>query len=224
MAEYLRKKNAQGKYTDARSAFEKLRQKFPGHPEERYMKALMKAGLSHGAPPVKRQKVVGTSLQDVEKIMTKKGLAVSGADAGVIHGMLTRIPKTHLEVSLLKEVRVLDSIQAATLAYEQETGNKVSEGVQIDGFFKKSTGRMTIGRNASAHTFYHEFAHSLLHERTVGRELWASNASTGKVTQYGKTSPAEAWADAYALAIQHGVDSLTHRDPKIGRIMGRAMT
>ena len=225
MADYLKKKNVQGKYLDAKSALEKLKQKFPGQPDDRYGRALIKAGAGSGAGPIPKRKVLGTPVDEVVKILKAKGVKVTGMNPEVIHGMLSLIPKRHLENSSLKRISVLASVADVTKEFIERTGKEVAPGQSVDGFFDDRIGELTIGANAGRHTFYHEFAHSLLILQRAHRgEIWRANASTGKITGYGASKPAEAFAEGYALAILHGVDSLSHRSPAIGRIYGRVMS
>jgi len=138
---------------------------------------------------------------------------------------LSLVPKRHLESSALKSIWVLGSTADVTKEFIERTGKSVSPGQSVDGFFDDRTGEMTIGANAGRHTFYHEFAHSLLVlVRAHKGEVWRANASTGKITAYGASKPSEAFAEGYAIAILHGIDSLSHRSPKIGRIYDRVMS
>ena len=159
------------------------------------------------------------------KILKAKGVKVTGTDPEVVYGMLSLVPKRHLENSALKRISVLPSAVDVTKEFIERTGKSVSPGQSVDGFFDDRTGELTIGANAGRHTFYHEFAHSLLILQRAHRgEIWRANASTGKITGYGASKPAEAFTEKYAVSILHGVDSLSHRSPAIGRIYGKVMS
>lgn len=116
--------------------------------------------------------------------------------------VLAQVPQKHLEQSSLRVIDVLNGVEDVTEEWEDITGNKIASNERIDGFFEYSTGKMYISRGATPHVILHEFAHSLVDSQAkLKGRVWRGNASTGKITEYGKTAPGEAWAEGYAMFI-----------------------
>jgi hypothetical protein len=143
----------------------------------------------------------GTVSAYIEKIRVE-GDGLDQFNEKRIMSVLSKVPKKHLEQSSLKVINVLDSIADVTEEWEDRTGKELAPGDHIDGFFHYDTGEMVLARGSSPYTIIHEFSHSLvdLQAKYQGR-VWRSNASTGKLTEYGKSMPREAWAEGYALFV-----------------------
>ncbi len=217
MANYLKPLIKGGMYQDSKSALNKLKADFPGMPEARYGRALVKAGLvaTEGASiqgkmtPGEVKKALADNNFRLETLFPKVEERILSA--------LALVPKDHFQWSYATAIKFVGNPGTCTETYKKYSGNDVALGLFVDGFYHYPTGELILGTTDS-HIVLHEFAHSLVNAYPkIKGKVWRANASTGKISRYGKTSPAEAFAEGYTAYLLHP-DIMKKKAPAIFKI------
>ena len=198
-----------------------LRSQFPGQPDERYVRAVLKAGLVL-AEPISKPKMEVSSAGDMSRVTAyfeKKRILISGDDKDKEHiiATLARVPQTNLEDSGLRSITVMKSYKELNELYRMRAGDQAKLSM-CDGFYDRNGGDMALGPRPISNTILHEFGHSLLKRRVWMSAVWAYNASQGKVTRYGATDKKEGFAEAYSMYVLNK-ERLRRRAPKIFEVM-----
>jgi len=198
---------AEGRRISPDEATVLLKRMFPGQPEERYGRALVKAGLGVltkvEAPPDRPV----LPIENVRQILNSKKVPVSGSDADkeFAYKTLALVPESHLRASGIRAITFMTRKEVNEL-WELRSGGKRAKGFDIDGFYDFDFGDLVLaskhGRSGEI-VLLHEFGHSVggkLKGKYQG-EVWRKNGSTGKITSYGKENPKEAWAEGYWMFV-----------------------
>jgi len=218
MADWLKGEMAgQGKKFGLGEAVAVLRNKFPGQPQERYGRALLKSGVVIFPATRVQRGGYGLTPDKVKKILDSKKLLVSGSDADkkFVHETLAMLPEKHLVGTEVRAITFLSGVAEVTDLANLRAGGKLWKSV--DGFHDSNSGEIVLARGVSKSTFLHEFGHSVAEIFGVVRAVWVANASKGKITRYGSSKPREGFAEGYAMYV---VDRgrLERKAPKIAEI------
>jgi hypothetical protein len=225
MADWLKSEMVgQGKKFGPGEAVAVLRGKFPGQPESRYGRALLKSGVVIFQATRVQTGGYGLTPDRVEKILERKKVHISGTDAEkkFVYLMLSRVPEKHLADSGLKTITFMKSVDEITELANIRSGGRFKG--KLDGFFDSDTGEMVVTFSGSASVFLHEFGHSLRKLKYKNeRAVWIGNASLGSITRYGKLSSDEGFAEGYAMYV---VDRgrLERKAPKIKKIYDKVFS
>jgi hypothetical protein len=217
MAGWLKSEMAgQGKKFGPGEAIAVLRGKFPGQAEERYGRALLKAGVVVFPATTVQKGGYGLTPEKAKEILDSKKILISGsgAEKKFAYETLAKLPAKHLAETEIKAITFLGSIAEVTELANLRAGRKVWSSV--DGFHDSDTGEIVLWRGSRS-TLLHEFGHSLHEIFAVSHDVWIGNASRGKITRYGATSPREAFAEGYSMfVLDRG--RLERKAPKIAKI------
>lgn len=224
MADWLKSEMVgQGKKFGPGEAVALVRNKFPGQHEERYGRAVLKAGLI-GFPATKAYKGgYGLTPDKVKKILDLKRILVSGSDAEkkFVHETLAMLPEKHLTGVDIKVITFLKNKAEVTDLANLRAGRK--RWSNVDGFHDSVSGEIVLAHGVSRSTFLHEFGHPYKDVAGVSHTVWVGNASKGRITRYGAKSPGEAFSEGYAMyVLDRG--RLERKAPKIAKIYDKVFS
>jgi hypothetical protein len=226
MADWLKSEIAgQGRKFGPGEAVALLRNKFPGQPDDRYGRAMLKAGLVVFPATTVRKGGYGLTPDKVKKILDSKKVLISGSDVDkkFVHETLAMLPAKHIAETEIKAVTFLSSVSEVTELANLRAGGKHWKSKSVNGFHDSVSGEIVLAHGASRSTFLHEFGHSLHEIFGVSHQVWVSNASKGKITRYGSVSPREGFAEGYSMyTLDRG--RLERRAPKIAKIYDKVFS
>jgi hypothetical protein len=227
MADWLKSEIAgQGRKFGPGEAVGLLRNKFPGQPEDRYGRAVLKAGLVVAArveTPVKA-KISACGKSKVVDFFQSQRILISGstADKEKIYVTLGKVPESHLKDSTLRVVTVMESAKEVNNLYHLRCP-EVDKSFRADGFYDRYGGEMVIHPGANESLILHEFGHSLRSLGLFMNAVWAKNASTGKVSRYGMTDKKEGFAEGYSMYVLQQ-RRLRKRAPEIAAVYDKVFS
>jgi hypothetical protein len=156
--------------------------------------------------------------------IVKRGVHVSASrsEKKTLYDSFKSVPVSHLKLSGVKTITVMNSRQEVNDLYLLRTGDS-DRSFTADAFYDHDVKEMVISPGAKRTTILHEFAHSLVGLGAYKKKVWEANASTGKVTRYGSTNMEEGFCEAYALRAVRK-DYLKKRAPKVADVMDRVFS
>jgi hypothetical protein len=153
--------------------------------------------------------------------VVKRGVYISASPSEKkrMYKFLNAVPVSHLKLSRVKTVTVMNSVKEVDDLYHLKAGDN-DRSFKADAFYDHNTKEMVLSPEAAKATVLHEFAHTLVGLGAYKKKVWDSNASSGKVTRYGSTDIDEGFCEAYALRV---IDKnyLRKRASKVADVMDK---
>lgn len=220
MAEWLKTEMAaQGRKFLPGEAVALLKNKFPGEPDDRYGRAVVKTGLVVAQKiEIPRVEVPASERLRVADFFKAHRILISGsgADKEKIYSTLARVPESHLKDSTLRVVAVMKSVKEVNNLYHLRSP-RGDRSVKVDAFYDMNSGEMVVHPGVNESVILHEFGHSLRSLGLFMNAVWAKNASTGKVSRYGMTNKKEGFAEGYWMYVLQK-ERLRRKAPEIAAI------
>jgi len=153
--------------------------------------------------------------------VVKRGVRISASPSEKkrIHKFLSDVPVSHLKLSGVKTITVMNNVKEVDDLYKLRSGDN-DRSFTADAFYDHNTKEMVLSPGAQQATVLHEFAHTLVGLGAYKKRVWDSNASSGKVTRYGSTDMHEGFCEAYALRVVDK-DYLRKKAPKVADVMDK---
>jgi hypothetical protein len=153
--------------------------------------------------------------------VVKRGVHISASPSEKkrVYDFLKDVPVSHLKLSSVKTITVMNSLKEVDDLYHLKTGDN-DRSFKADAFYDRKTKEMVLAPGSLQATILHEFAHTLVGLGAYKKKVWDSNASSGKVTRYGSTDIHEGFCEAYALRV---IDKnyLRKRASKVADVMDK---
>jgi len=151
-------------------------------------------------------------------VRRKVMVSASMSEKSNLYKALSLVPDKHFKKSGIKAITVMNSQKEVNKLYFLRSGDKSQKGFECDAFYDHNSGEMVLSPRSSQATILHEFAHSIRGAGMWKKKVWDSNASTGSVSNYGKTDMEEGFAEAYAHHVLVG-NFLKSKAPGVAAVM-----
>jgi hypothetical protein len=205
-------KETGGMYLAKRMAHEIL---IEGGPRSGFFGHRGRPGHRGGSLPVGRVAPHGVGDWAVRR---KVMVSASMSEKSNLYKALSLVPDKHFKKSGIKAITVMNSQKEVNKLYFLRSGDKSQKGFECDAFYDHNSGEMVLSPRSSQATILHEFAHSIRGAGMWKKKVWDSNASTGSVSNYGKTDMEEGFAEAYAHHVLVG-NFLKSKAPGVAAVM-----
>jgi hypothetical protein len=205
-------KETGGMYLAKRMAHEIL---IEGGPGSGFFGHKGRPGHRGGSLPVGRVAPHGVGDWAVRR---KVMVSASMSEKSNLYKALSLVPDKHFKKSGIKAITVMNSQKEVNKLYFLRSGDKSQKGFECDAFYDHNSGEMVLSPGSSQATILHEFAHSIRGAGMWKKKVWDSNASTGSVSNYGKTDMEEGFAEAYAHHVLVG-NFLKSKAPGVAAVM-----
>jgi hypothetical protein len=153
--------------------------------------------------------------------VAKRGIHISASESEKkkMYDLLNSVPTSHLKLSDLKTITVMNNLKEVNELYYLRSGEK-GRTFKCDAFYDHNSKEMVLSPGSLQATVLHEFAHTLVGLGAYKKQVWDANASTGKVTRYGSTNMDEGFCEAYAM---RAIDKtyLRKRAPAVADVMDK---